>query len=333
MENIEFTEIGTKNRDSLLQGLAWAAEWRSAAPDTSPPGDLLYIVDGWADRPGDFGIMAEDTRTGTLLGVVWLRHWLEEYHSYGFISQDIPELGIAVAPGYRGLGLGRTLLKMAQQHILKKALAGSRISGQGTAGENDGYCIAASISLSVETENHVARSLYESAGFRIHEKRSGDLIMQWKPDWSLHSIKPEDIPDVIQLWKRCDGIVLYEDGEDSREQLTGFLERNPGLCLAARLDVPTQAGQGAVIAAAITGWDGRRFYVHHLGVHPGFRGMGTARAILQRILQLGAQRSVRKTHLFVLDSNIEARNFYRYIGWQQRDDIVLFSAECENPPE
>ncbi|AHC13565.1 GNAT family N-acetyltransferase [Salinispira pacifica] len=338
MENIEFTEIGTKNRDFLLQGLAWAADWRSAATDTSPPGDLLYIVEGWTERPGDFGVLAEDTRTGTLLGVVWLRYWQEDYHSYGYISQDIPELGIAVAPGYRGLGLGRTLLKMAQQHMLKKALTGSRlpersrIPEQGTAGENDGYGIAASISLSVETENHVARSLYESAGFRIHEKRSGDLIMQWKPGWKLHTMKPADIPETLRLWKRCEGIVLYEDAEDSREELTRFLARNPELCLTARLDGPGQTGEGAVIAAAITGWDGRRFYVHHLGVHPGFRRLGTARAILQRILQLGAERSVRKTHLFVLDSNTDARRFYHHLGWQRRDDVLLFSAECGDPP-
>lgn len=336
MENTEFKEIGTENRASLLRGLAWAADWRSSNPIEEPPGDLLYIVDDWMDRAGDYGMMAVNRAEGTLMGLFWLRYWREEFHSYGYISPYIPELGIAVAPGYRGLGLGRMLLRMAQQHMIELALAGNLVSSEeaaeGGSGSRKDFGPAASISLSVEAENHVARSLYESAGFRIHEKRSGDLIMQWKPDWSLHTMKPADIPEVVRLWKRCEGIVLYEDGEDSREELTYFLERNPGLCLTARLDGAADAGEDAVIAAAITGWDGRRFYVHHLGVHPGFRRLGTARAILQRILRLGAERSVRKTHLFVLDSNIDARNFYRHIGWQQRDDVLLFSAECGDPP-
>jgi ribosomal protein S18 acetylase RimI-like enzyme len=83
-----------------------------------------------------------------VLGYGMLRGWDE-----GFA---VPSLGVAVAPGHRGLGLGR--LFMAFLH------AAARLRG------------ARSIRLKVYEANAVARSLYEGLGYRFESLSGGELL-------------------------------------------------------------------------------------------------------------------------------------------------------------
>ena len=79
------------------------------------------------------------------LGAVWLRFWTETNHSYGFVTESIPELGIGVVAEHRRKRIGRALIRelvriAAQRNIHK-------------------------ISLSVEQDNF-SRQLYVSEGFK-----------------------------------------------------------------------------------------------------------------------------------------------------------------------
>jgi GNAT superfamily N-acetyltransferase len=53
---------------------------------------------------GDMGFMAIENKTP--VGAAWLRL----IHGYGHVADDIPELTMAVLPGYRGKGIGTALL-------------------------------------------------------------------------------------------------------------------------------------------------------------------------------------------------------------------------------
>lgn len=125
--------------------LGEAAVWRPDKP--TPSGDevmadpryVMYLA-GWP-RPGDFGLVAEDDEP---VGAAWCRTYTKADHGYGFISEDVPELSIAVVGSRRGEGIGRRLLV---------DLIGASVV--------QGY---AAISLSVREANP-ARRLYESAGF------------------------------------------------------------------------------------------------------------------------------------------------------------------------
>jgi GNAT superfamily N-acetyltransferase len=105
---------------------------------------FAQYTSGWG-RPGDGGFVAEED--GRVVGAVWWRLFTAEGPGYGFVDERTPELGIAVWPGERGRGIGRTLLRAATAEHPR-------------------------LSLSVEDGNR-ARALYESEGF-VPVGRSGD---------------------------------------------------------------------------------------------------------------------------------------------------------------
>ncbi|MEM6326654.1 MAG: GNAT family N-acetyltransferase [Bacteroidota bacterium] len=91
--------------------------------------------------PDRLGAVAE--ADGEAVGAAWLRLWTGSDRGYGFVAEDIPELSMAVFPGWRGQGIGTRLLRW----VLREAAAQHR-----------------AVSLSVSLSNP-ARRLYEREGF------------------------------------------------------------------------------------------------------------------------------------------------------------------------
>jgi GNAT superfamily N-acetyltransferase len=124
------------------------ADWNPA----SVRGEAFWRADptfaqytsGWG-RPGDGGFVAEEG--DRVVGAVWWRLFRSDDAGYGFVDERTPELGIAVWPGERGRGIGRSLLRAATAQHPR-------------------------LSLSVEDGNP-ARALYEAEGF-VAVGRSGD---------------------------------------------------------------------------------------------------------------------------------------------------------------
>ncbi|GIG55588.1 hypothetical protein Dac01nite_23400 [Demequina activiva] len=100
----------------------------------------------WGHRAGDGGVLARHDG-GAAQGAVWWRLFTADAPGYGFVAEDVPELGLAVSLESRGRGLGPRLLRAAIAH--------ARESGH------------PALSLSVEDGNEAARRIYESAGFVV----------------------------------------------------------------------------------------------------------------------------------------------------------------------
>jgi ribosomal protein S18 acetylase RimI-like enzyme len=111
----------------------------------------MYLA-GWP-RPGDYGLVAEQDGP---VGAAWYRTFTEASHGHGFVTEDVPELAIAVIASRRGEGIGRRLLA----DLVEASIA-------------QGY---PAISLSVAA-NNPARGLYESNGFVPVEKRESAWTM------------------------------------------------------------------------------------------------------------------------------------------------------------
>lgn len=146
---------------AISAALAWAIDWR--APQPAPPEERIaqtghaYLLAEWG-RSGDAAVVAEVA--GHPVGAAWVRLWSDVTHSYGYIDASIPELGIGVAPQWRGRGIGEALLRA----LLAQA------QEQGVA----------AISLSVESDNP-AMQLYEKLGFERYEQVNNAWTMLRRP--------------------------------------------------------------------------------------------------------------------------------------------------------
>jgi ribosomal protein S18 acetylase RimI-like enzyme len=117
---------------------------------------MIHFLENFGRR-GDFGFIAEIG--GTPVGAAWARLFSEKNKSYGFISTEIPEFAIAVAPEFRASGVGTKLM----EHLIVEAR----------------NLNLSALSLSVYRRNPAFR-LYERFGFRdagISKETDSSVIM------------------------------------------------------------------------------------------------------------------------------------------------------------
>jgi ribosomal protein S18 acetylase RimI-like enzyme len=101
--------------------------------------NIAHYLAEFGSHPGDDAeICIADT--GERLGAAWVRRMTAADPGYGYVSDEIPEVGMAVEPGSRGQGIGRRLLEILLERHPR-------------------------LSLSVDDDNAVASALYRSIGF------------------------------------------------------------------------------------------------------------------------------------------------------------------------
>jgi ribosomal protein S18 acetylase RimI-like enzyme len=142
-------------REMLFEAMYWRPDQKRPPLDVGlQRPDAVYLLDGWG-RTGDTAVIAA-TETGEKVGASWYRFWDDETHSYGYVSPDIPEVGIGVKPDCRGQGIGHQLIGV----LLETATA------QGLK----------KVSLSVEMDNY-AQKLYRRHGFEPIEQVENSWTM------------------------------------------------------------------------------------------------------------------------------------------------------------
>ena len=127
----------------------------------------------------------------------------------------------------------------------------------------------------------------------------------------------------IDIWQATEGIGL--SASDARANVNAYLMRNPGMSFVACND-------GRLVGAVLCGTDGRRGYLHHLAVHPDFRGRGIGRQLVAHCLHALRQAGLPKCHLFLFRANHPGRVFWEKIGWSLRNDLDVVSITlCDHP--
>jgi len=128
----------------LVEAFNWTGRTRVTLDQIRTDARYTHHLAGW-QRATDLGVIAE-AETGTPMGGAWARVVTAEMAGYGFIAEDVPELGMAVLHPYRNLGVG--------SRLLDACLAALREAGH------------TAVSLSVEDGNRAARRLYDARNFR-----------------------------------------------------------------------------------------------------------------------------------------------------------------------
>jgi ribosomal protein S18 acetylase RimI-like enzyme len=139
--------------DALFRAINWQGTVRLSRPAILADRLLANYLVGW-QRPGDFGVVA--VTGATAVGAAWCRTFPAEDPGYGFVAADIPEASMGVAAGWRGQGIGTTML----DQLIARARAHGRHA----------------ISLSVEDGNR-AKGLYERAGFGVVGRSENSDVM------------------------------------------------------------------------------------------------------------------------------------------------------------
>lgn len=130
--------------DLLLEAFNWDGTARFTRDEVIADLHTARYLGGWM-RPGDFGLVAVDG--GTPVGAIWARALSASEPGYGYVADDVPELGMAVVRGLHGRGIGSALLGGCLEQA--RALGWPAMS------------------LSVEDGNTAARALYVRHGFVV----------------------------------------------------------------------------------------------------------------------------------------------------------------------
>jgi GNAT superfamily N-acetyltransferase len=144
----------------LAEMLLHAFNWDEAKPaqsleDIRRLPDIWHYVEGWP-RADDVGVIATEP-DDTPLGAAWARHFSADDPGYGFAGVSVPEIGMGIASGHRGGGLGGALLDALIESARARGIP--------------------ALSLSVEDGNRPARRLYERRRFVVCGREGNSDVM------------------------------------------------------------------------------------------------------------------------------------------------------------
>jgi ribosomal protein S18 acetylase RimI-like enzyme len=135
--------------EMLYQGLQTTGGEAGPSRDMIRRPEFARYVEGWG-RAGDTGFLARDTKSGELVGAVWMR-------SPAGARRETPELAFAVKPGHRRRGIGAALLTQ----LVKANPEHSSVSIRSSA-------------------NNPAVRLYERFGFKVVQQSEQAVTMSRK---------------------------------------------------------------------------------------------------------------------------------------------------------
>ncbi|WP_232275175.1 GNAT family N-acetyltransferase [Paenibacillus sp. 481] len=103
---------------------------------------VKYVAD-WG-RTGDVGFIAQNEK-GERIGSITCRLFAEPNKGFGYVDEQTPELGMAIATAYRGQGIGTALMSALFAEAKQQGVK--------------------ALSLSVDPHNQVVR-MYKRFGFK-----------------------------------------------------------------------------------------------------------------------------------------------------------------------
>jgi ribosomal protein S18 acetylase RimI-like enzyme len=134
------------------------------------------------------------------------------------------------------------------------------------------------------------------------------------PGPAIRPFRREDTEPVVALWRAAGLVVPWNDPyRDIERKLTV----QPELFLVAEDD------GGAVVGAAMVGYDGHRGWVNYLAVDASRRGEGLGAAIMAEAERLLLELGCPKLNLQVRSTNQGVIDWYRSLGYEPDHAVSL----------
>jgi len=138
-----------------------------------------------------------------------------------------------------------------------------------------------------------------------------------KDDITLRPFEERDSAAVIALWDRAGLLRPWNDPQkDIARKLGEMATGGHSWFWVAEYE-------GAVIAAAMAGYDGHRGSVNYLGVDPDYRHSGVGRLIMAQIEADLIAAGCPKLNLLVRADNLDVQAFYEKLGYGRDSTISL----------
>jgi len=128
----------------------------------------------------------------------------------------------------------------------------------------------------------------------------------------------DDYDDAIALWSGLEGIEICEG--DSREEMTEYLRRNPGLSRVAEAD-------GKIVGVALCGHDGRRGWIYHLAVAPSHRRHKVGQHLLDACVNGLRAAGLKRAIILVAGDNPAGHEFWLRNGWEDIGGAIAMTRE------
>jgi ribosomal protein S18 acetylase RimI-like enzyme len=139
--------------------------------------------------------------------------------------------------------------------------------------------------------------------------------MKEAPIINTRDYRPDDYPSLSELWKQCE--LSQPERGDSPEAIR--------ICNAhgGRLLVMEDGESKRIIGSSWMTWDGRRIYLHHFGILPGYRGMGLGTRLAEASLEWIREKG-RQVKLEVHKNNLQAKRLYEKLGFFAFEDYDIY---------
>ncbi len=122
----------------------------------------------------------------------------------------------------------------------------------------------------------------------------------------IRKFRPTDQLEVIELWKACD---LVRPWNDPARDIARKLAVSSELFLVGMVE-------DKIVASIMAGYDGHRGWINYLAVSPDVRNRGYGRVMMAEIEKPLLASGCPKVNLQIRNSNLDAIEFYRAIGYQ-----------------
>lgn len=131
----------------------------------------------------------------------------------------------------------------------------------------------------------------------------------------LRQYKSGDFPDILELWK---SLGLSDDARgDSSSIIKQTLECNGKFLILEDIE------SSKIIGTCWITNDGRRLYLHHLGINPSFQNRGYGKLLIMESIKFGKKLKLQMK-LEVHKTNKEAIHIYKRLGFSLLGDYDVY---------